>query len=128
VAAAQLQVEGLRRLRRDLRAFGESTEDLKSANAAVASLVARAAAPRAPRATGRLAGSGRGNRAVGRATVSFGGATVPYAGPIHWGWPARGIPEHAFIPEAAQATEAQWVALYTADVERALQPLYGRTY
>jgi hypothetical protein len=127
--ASTIKVDGLRRLRADLRKMGEDTQDLKDANAAVAALVASAAAVRAPRGkTGRLAGSGRGNRAVGKATVTFGGAAVPYAGPIHWGWPARGIEPHTFIPDAAQATEAVWLPIYLADLEQALAPLQGTTY
>jgi hypothetical protein len=121
-------VDGLRRLRRDLKAAGETTQDLKEANAAVAALVAVAAAGRAPQRTGRLAGSGRGNRAVGRATVTFGGAAVPYAGPVHWGWPAHGIEPHTFIPDAAQATEPVWLELYLQGLNRALEPIAGTTY
>jgi hypothetical protein len=127
-AAGAIRVDGLRRLRRDLKAAGESTEDLKEANAAVAALVATAAAVRAPQRTGRLASSGRGNRAVGRATVTFGGAAVPYAGPVHWGWPAHGIEPHTFIPDAAQATEPVWLELYVQGVNRALEPIAGTTY
>lgn len=127
-AAGSIRVDGLRRLRADLRKAGQDTQDLKEANAAVAALVASAASARAPRQSGTLAGSGRGNRAVGRATVTFGGARVPYAGPIHWGWPARGIPPQPFIPEAAQATEPVWLALYLAGLDNALEPLQGRTY
>lgn len=127
-APGTVRVDGLRRLRGDLKRFGADTADLKNANAAVAALVAGASAARAPSRTGRLAGSGRGNRAVGKATVTFGGAAVPYAGPVHWGWPGRGINPQTFIPDAAQATEAVWLAMYLADVEHALQPLYGTTY
>lgn len=123
-----IRVDGLRALRSDLRKAGESTQDLKAANAAVAALVATAAAGRAPHRTGRLASSGRGNRAVGRATVTFGGASVPYAGPIHWGWPARGIEPHTFIPDAAQATEPAWLELYVQGIDHAMSPLQGRTY
>lgn len=123
-----VRVDGLRRIRADLRRAGEDTQDLKDANAAVAALVAREAAPRAPKRTGRLAGSGRGNRAVGRATVTWGGAAVPYAGPIHWGWTARGIEPQPFITDAAEATQARWLAMYLADVSEAFDRLDGRTY
>lgn len=125
---AHVKVDGLRRLRSDLRKLGEDTQDLKAANAAVASLVAGAAAVRAPHKSGTLAGSGRGNRAVGKATVTFGGARVPYAGPVHWGWPSRHIAPQTFIPDAAQATEAVWLPMYLHDLEQALSPLQGRTY
>lgn len=119
-AAAHVTVEGFPALRRQLRAFVGDVEDLKAANAAVAAYVATAAAARAPKRSGRLAGSVRGNRAVGRAQVKGGGARVPYAGPIHWGWPARGITARPFVSEAAQATEPTWLPLYEAAIRRAV--------
>lgn len=123
---AVVKIDGLPRLRSALRRAGVEVADLKAANAAAAAYVASAAAPRAPRRTGRLAASVRGNRAVGKATVSAGGAATPYAGPIHWGWPARGIEPQPFIAEAAQATESTWVALYQADIERLVDSIGGR--
>lgn len=125
---AVVQVRGLRELRRDLRKIGDDLRDLKAVNAAVAALVAVAGTSRAPRRTGRLAGSVRGNRAAGRATVSAGGASVPYAGPIHWGWPARGIEAQPFLSDAALATESAWLPLYEAGIEKALDRVAGNTY
>lgn len=104
------------RVRRQLRALGDDLGDLKAANAAASALVAQAAAARAPRRSGRLAGSLRGNRAVGRAQVRAGGAAVPYAGPIHWGWEARGITAQPFVTEAAQDTESVWLLAYEKDL------------
>jgi hypothetical protein len=122
---AQVVVEGLPQLRRQLREFQGDAEDLKAANAAAASIVAAAASTRAPRQTGTLAASGRGNRALGRATVLFGGARVPYAGPIHWGWPARGIEGQPFVVDAAQATEHVWLAAYENDLQAAVEKVGG---
>lgn len=125
---AHLRVDGARRLRRDLRQVAGDLEDLKVANAAAAATVAAAAAARAPHRTGRLAGSVRGNRAASRATVAAGGAAVPYAGPIHWGWPAHGIEARPFIADAAVATEPTWLPMYVADIDRATDRVRGRTY
>lgn len=127
-SGAQLRVDGLGRLRRDLRRFAGDADDLKAANAAAAATVAGAASERAPRRSGRLAGSVRGNRAVGRATVLAGGAAVPYAGPVHWGWPAHGIDAQPFVVDAAQATEPTWLPAYATDLQRAADRLAGRTY
>lgn len=117
-----VRVEGLAQLRRDLRTFAGDVDDLKDANAAAARIVAAAAEARAPRRSGRLAASVRGNRAAGKATVSAGRASVPYAGPIHWGWAARGIEANPFVADAAQASEPTWLPLY----ENNLQDLADR--
>lgn len=127
VDEARVTIAGLPRLRSALRAAGRNLDDLKNANAAAAAIVAAAASARAPRRTGRLAASVRGNRAAGRATVLAGGAAVPYAAPIHWGWPARHIEAQPFVSEAAQATEATWTAAYQADIEKVVDDV-GGTY
>lgn len=127
MAGAQVRVDGLTPLRRQLRQLVGDVDDLKAANAAAAATVAAAAAARAPHRTGRLAASVRGNRAVSRATVLAGGARLPYAGPIHYGWPAHGIEAHPFITDAAQATESVWVAAYEQAVTRAVDRV-GGTY
>lgn len=124
---ARVEVDGLGKLRRELRKLPEQTADLKDANARVSSLVAATAAGRAPQRTGRLAASVRGNRAVGRATVSAGGASLPYGGPIHYGWPAHGIEAQPFISEAAEDTEPVWLPMYESDVQRVVDAL-GGTY
>lgn len=126
--AASITVLGLSRLRRDLRRAGDDLGDLKDANKRAGQVVATEAARRSPRKTGRLSGSGRSSRAAGRASVLFGGARVPYAGPVHWGWPAHHIEANPFIPEAAQATESTWLPAYEADLDKVAHSLDGRTY
>lgn len=110
--AASVRVEGLSQLRRQLKQLEVDTADLKDAHAAVASTVAHAAANRAKRRTGRMAASVRGNRAVGKATVTVGGAALPYVPPIYYGWPAHGIEGDPFVVDAAQETEQAWLPLY----------------
>lgn len=120
-----VRVEGLSRLRRGLRDLGDGVDDLKDANARAARIVATAAAARAPRVSGALAGTLRGNRAAGRASVMAGRASVAYAGPIHWGWPARGIEANPFVVDAAQATEGLWLSGYEADIDDLVDRVKG---
>jgi hypothetical protein len=122
---SRVEVVGRARLVRTLRQAGHDVEDLKDAHQAVAAVVAAAAAATAPRRTGKLAASVRGNRAVGRAVVRAGRASVPYAGPVHWGWPSRNIAAQPFVAEAAQVTEPVWLALYENGVVKALDRVKG---
>lgn len=119
------QVVGLRNLTTTLRRAGEDLADLKDANAAAATLVAGAARAAAPTRTGRLASTGRGNRAVGRAQVIFGGARAVYAPVVHWGWPRRRIPARPFASQAAQRTEPQWVPIYENAVAAIVARIQG---
>ena len=123
---AGVRVEGARELRKSLRKAGIDMADLKAVNANVAAMVAAAASAAAPRGrTGRLAASVRGNKAVATARISAGTAGVPYAGPIHWGWPARNIEGQPFIAETAEALQDQWVTLYETGIAEVLAKVEG---
>lgn len=120
-----VEVDGGRRLRSTLRKAGSDLGELKAAHAAAAALVTAAAQARAPRRSGTLAGSVRGSGTKTAAIVRAGGARVPYAQPIHWGWPARHITANPFITEAAQATEPAWADTYRREVDRILDDVKG---
>lgn len=120
-----VRVEGLNRFTRTLRRAGDDLTDLKDAHAAVGRVVAAAAQARAPRRTGRLASTIRPSRQARRARVSAGRASVPYAGPIHWGWPARNIAANPFLSNAATSTETAWVALYEDELNKIIDRVEG---
>lgn len=120
-----VRVDGARELRRTLKAAGDDLEDLRKVNATIARYVSLRAAAMAPRRSGRLAGSVRGSNAKTSATVRVGGASVPYAGPIHWGWPRRHISAQPFAVDAAHTTEPTWTAYYLREVERIIGTVHG---
>lgn len=91
------KVVGLNAVVRDLAALGLEVEDLKNAFSTIAAEGAQVAAGFAPKRTGRLAGDIRGNRAKSKAVVTAGRVSVPYAGPINYGWPARNIAANGFM-------------------------------
>ena len=104
---ATVQVEGLREYIRALEQAGVEVEDLKDVFGEIASESAAVAAPVVPRRTGTLAGTVRGNRAKNKAVVTIGKARTPYAGPIIWGWPARGIKASPVVPRTNQYMETR---------------------
>lgn len=120
-----VRIEGLRRLRGDLRKFGGDISDLKAAALAAGAVVATAASARAPRLSGKLASSLRPGKTTAGVVVR---STAPYGGPIHYGWPSRHIVGRPFVIDAAQATEPKWLELYLAEINRAISKIDGRTY
>jgi hypothetical protein len=126
MAGEVAKVEGLDRLVRTLKRAALDVSDLKEAHANAGRIVVADAVPRAPHRSGKLAGSIRTTRQARRARVVAGRSSVPYAGPIHWGWQARGIRANPFISWGAQATEAQWSEGYRRDVQRALDNVRGK--
>jgi hypothetical protein len=120
-----VEVEGLRELRRTLKAAGVSLQDLKDAHAQVAQLVVRVATPRVPVRTGALAASLRGTGQAGAAVVRAGRASVPYAGPIHWGWPDRHIKAQPFYWSAIADSREMWLGTYLAALEHIIDKIEG---
>ncbi len=122
---ARVVVEGAAQLRRTLRQAGADMKILRDVNKAAAQVVASAAASSAPRRSGRLAGSIRAGATQRAGVVRAGRKSVPYAGPIHWGWPARNIRANPWLANTAQATESRWVDEYMQQLERAIDQVRG---
>lgn len=103
-----VQVEGLRELKRRLRRIEGGLADLKTEHRWVSDFVLGRARPSAPRRSGRLAATMRGSGTVSASVLRVGTARVPYAGPIHYGWPARDIAAQPWLIDAAQQSEPVW--------------------
>lgn len=125
MSKAVVEVRGARELRRTLRRAGIDLQDLKEAHAQVGGIVAAAGRTSAPRRSGTLAGSIRASKAAASATVRAGGARVPYAGVIHWGWPRRNIAAQPWLSEAAQSTEPAWTSAYLEAVDKIIATVKG---
>jgi len=57
--------------------------------------------------------------------IRAGGASLRYAGPVHFGWPEHHIEAQPFITEAAQRTEPAWTHIYEDAVESVLDTIRG---
>jgi hypothetical protein len=121
----ELKIVGLNELIRTMRKAGLDLTELKDAHHRAGEIVATEAAAIAPRRSGRLAGTIRAAKQVRRARVQVGRASVPYAGPIHWGWPSRNIEPQPFLSDAARSTEPQWRTEYQRAIEDALAQIKG---
>lgn len=119
------EVEGGRELRATLRQAGDDLQDLKNAHNSAAQIAAQAASALAPKKTGRLADTVRGSGTQSSALIRAGYKSVPYAGPIHYGWPARNISANLFMLKAARSTEPRWLPIYQAAIESVLAKVKG---
>jgi hypothetical protein len=91
----------------------------------VAGVVVVAAAPHAPHRTGALAGSTRGAGTQTAAVVRAGFASVPYAGPTHWGWPSRHIKAQPWLFDAAVSSQEQWTGKYLTALQHIIDTIEG---
>lgn len=112
-----VRVDGLSKVVAQLKAFGLEIDDLKTAFAALAAEGAAAVARHVPRRSGRLSSSVRGNRAQSKAVVRAGGAAVPYAGPINYGWRARHIEPANYMQKGDAELQPTAVKRLEAEIE-----------
>ena len=95
------EILGLREVQRDLNKLGDDTKnEMKDTHKAAAEVVVMGAKRLVPYRTGALAASIRALATKSSGRVRAGSASVPYAGPIHFGWPARAIKPNPFIYDA----------------------------
>lgn len=108
-----IHFEGERRLVRQLKKLSAETPELmKVIHKEAAEIVAREAAVRSPRRSGLLADSIASYGTVSKGTVRIGSGTVPYAGPIIYGWPARNISPNPFVYKALDARRQEVIDLH----------------
>lgn len=122
---SEARVEGLNALRRTMRKAGADVSALREANLNAAKIVLPIAQAMAPRSTGRLAASIRATATPRAGSIKTGRKKIPYAGPIHWGWPARNIEPNPWVATAAHDSESLWVEEYVKHVSDALDQVHG---
>ncbi len=102
-----MRITGLKETLRSLERTGTQADDLKALMREIAQMIVSAASVRVPVKSGRLALSIRPGSAKQKAIVYAGNGRrgkngVPYAGVIHYGWPARSITARPFLDEARE--------------------------
>jgi hypothetical protein len=98
--AARIQVEGAAELQRAMKRMGADLKDLTKVNRAASDIVAQDARGGAPRLTGALSKTIKPGARKTAGYVQAGSRLVPYAGPIHFGWPRRNIEPQPFLYDA----------------------------
>ncbi|MDE9365478.1 hypothetical protein PZ938_07660 [Luteipulveratus sp. YIM 133132] len=121
-----VRLVGGRRLRATLKAAGDDLSDLRAAHTEAARIAAAAAAALAPVRSGRLRADVRSSGTKTAGIVRVGRASLPYAGPIHWGWPARGITAQPFVSEGGTSSEGTWRPVYESALDSAIRKVEGR--
>lgn len=99
--AGRVRIKGLAKTVRALEKAGADTQDMKDLMHALGMLIVNAAQP--PVLSGSLSGTIRAGRGKTKAVVRAGGARTPYAGVVHYGWPAHNIAPQPFLKEALQS-------------------------
>lgn len=114
----QVTVSGINGLVRALRKAQDqdALAVMKRTGLDAAGLVHAAAAPLVPIRSGRLLRTLRGGATPRGGIVRAGTKAVPWAGPIHFGWPARNISPNTFLYTAADQRRDEVRALYATRI------------
>lgn len=112
-APGAARIEGLREVQKALRDLSDDLRDeMKPTHLKAAEIVVEGAKRYVPVRTGRLAASMRAAATRTGGRVRVGSAAVPYAGPIHFGWPARRIQPQPFIYDALDPRRSEVANIY----------------
>lgn len=122
---AEVEIEGLSRFITTCKRAGVDMANFKTANQRTGEIVASTARFLAPRRSGNLALSIRSSAQARRVRILAGDTGVPYAAPIHWGWPSRNIAANPFASKAAQATESIWTTAYQKELAAIVAKVQG---
>ena len=113
-------VTGADAMQSSLKAAARKVDDMTAINREVAATVA--AAVKAPRKTGRLAGSVRPQGTKNEAAVVV---DQPYAGVIENGWAGHNISAFNFVKNAFASTESTTMAMYEKAMQSTLNDVKG---
>jgi hypothetical protein len=97
-----IEIEGLQGVLDSLSRISRGLDDVVL-DESVMGVLLTDANRRAPVLSGALRASGH----AGKGTVIYGSASVPYAHPIHWGWPARNIVGQPWLEDAMNDEQTQ---------------------
>lgn len=120
-----IEVKGSAQLARTLRKAGADMKDLRAVNRKAAASIIPTARAETPIRSGRLQQSVRAGATQKAGVLRAGKASVPYAGPIHWGWRDHHIQPHPFLVDAARQTEPTWVGIYESEIKKLLEQVQG---
>lgn len=115
----RVRVDGLNRVVRQLKAAGTDAQDMRDLMHDLGEIVIDGAT--IPNRLGRLSANVRAGRGQTKAVVRAGSARVPYAGVIHYGWPARGIRAQPFLTDALQQRHQQVFAALETGIDQLLK-------
>jgi hypothetical protein len=125
-----VRIEGADTLRRTINKMEQGIDrdaargDMKAAHLQAAEIVKSKAVQLVPTRSGRLQQTIRAAGAQRSGRVRAGFSRVPYAGPIHFGWPQRNIAPQPFLYDALDARRFEVRDAYERNIEQ-IKRKYG---
>lgn len=121
-----VRVEGLGKVLRAIKQIDpDLVAQLKVANREIADEVTQTARTLSPKRSGTLRGSIRPGATNRTGLVRAGGARVPWAGPIHFGWARRNIEPQPFLYDALDERRDEVEDRYREAIQKVAREING---
>lgn len=118
----KVEIDGLRQVQKALKDVSqESRDDMKETHRQAGQIIVDAAQPLIPVQSGGLLASIKSAPIQRQGRVRLGSAAIPYAGPIHFGWPARNITPNPFIYDVLDGRRAEVSRLYEQRIDEIIK-------
>lgn len=111
----QVRVGGVREMQAALKRVAHDAADMTAAHKAVSAALVPGVALRTPRRTGALSQSWSGGGTKTRARLT---SSLPYAGPIEYGWSERGIEPARMVRDTVDASQREIVDAYQHELAK----------
>jgi phage gpG-like protein len=119
--AEEITITGVKEVIDTLNKLGKDLESNEELNKELSSTLSQKASAMAPRLTGALASSVKGNPSAEKAQILAGSAAVPYAGVQEYGWPEKNIQAQPYLRPAVHNNMGYIIEKYNDSIQKAIK-------
>jgi len=119
--AEEITITGVKEVKDTLNKLGKDLESNIELNKELSSTLSQKASAMAPRLTGALASSVKGNPSAEKAQILAGSAAVPYAGVQEYGWPEKNINAQPYLRPAVHNNMGYIIEKYNESIQKAIK-------
>lgn len=119
--AISVEITGVKEITDTINKLAKDLESNTELNKELSSTLSQKASAMAPRLTGALASSVKGNPSAEKAQILAGSAAVPYAGVQEYGWPEKNINAQPYLRPAVHNNMGYIIEKYNDSIQKAIK-------
>jgi hypothetical protein len=121
MAEAQITITGINEVKNTLNKLADDLESNIELNKELSMTLAQKASAMAPRLTGALASSVKGNPSTEKAQIMAGSQAVVYAGVQEYGWPEKNIQAQPYLRPAVYNNLGYIIEKYNDSIQERIK-------
>jgi len=119
--AEAITIQGIKEVTDSLNNLEKDLKSNIELNKELSTTLSQKASALAPRLTGALASSVKGNPSAEKAQILAGSAAVPYAGVQEYGWPEKNINAQPYLRPAVHNNMGYIIEKYNDSIQKAIK-------